>query len=85
MKLFAIFDSKVKAFILPFPAPTCDAAVRNVAKSCYNSEHDFSLFGADYTLFHIGEWHEETGTFSNLDAHESLGTALQIAASYGQE
>lgn len=77
-KIFSIFDSKVNAYAIPFSAPNASAAIRMVAAATMDSESDLFKFGADFTLFEIGEFNEETGFIVPLDAFNNLGTALLI-------
>lgn len=76
--MFSVYDSKAEAYLPPFVANTEAVAIRMVAASTLDPNSDMHRFGADYTLFHIGEWDEDAGLVALNDAHINLGTALSI-------
>lgn len=76
-KVFAIYDSKAACHLDFWLAPTKAAAVRNFEAAAMDEESNFHRWAADYTLFYLGEWDEETATFYLMEAKESMGTALE--------
>lgn len=78
MKIFAVYDSKAEAFLPPWVAKTTAVALRRFEATAQNPESDFAQFGADYTLFELGDWLENTGEIRLNEAKHNLGTALQF-------
>lgn len=76
-KVFAIYDSKAEAYLQPFFAKTSGLAVRMFMQAANDEGSDFSRFAADYTLFEIGEFSEDSGLFESHEAFRSLGLALE--------
>ncbi len=76
LQVFSVFDSKAEAFIQPFYSQTVGTAVRSFEQALQNEEHEFRKFAADYTLFHLGEFDQEEGHFTELAAKVNLGLAL---------
>lgn len=79
MKLlaFSVFDDKAKVFSQPFFSNTKGSAVRAFADAVNGKESDFSRHPADYTLFLVGEWDDQTGELSSTGgALETLGNGL---------
>lgn len=84
MKLYSVYDAKAERFAPPFLAVTDEYARRMLVLS-YRSLDDSSplvVYQADFTLFAIGEFDEDTGTVTPLQVKENLGTMLQIASKY---
>lgn len=76
--VFSVYDSKAQAYLTPFFLPTIPMAQR-VFRSCANSEdHQFARYPADFTLFHLGTFDDESCHFSALDTPHSLGVAIEF-------
>jgi len=76
--VFAVFDSKVNAYMRPWFAPNESVALRAFRKAATTADHDFCVFAGDFTLFRIGTWDAHSGIIEMLDVHFNLGTALQV-------
>jgi len=81
-QFFSVYDAKGDYFLTPFTARTEEMAIRMLAAAAMEDNKDMNRFAADYTLFHIGIWHEQAGTVEMFDAAKNLGTALQARARY---
>lgn len=79
LNVFSIFDSKVEAYMAPFFAPTRGAAIRMFEDAIVNQDGIFSKHSADFTLFHIGHFNDETGHIADFTPI-SLGNALEIVS-----
>jgi len=77
-KVFTVYDSKAKAFLKPFFFPAVGLALRAWEDTVNTPDTQFCRYPADFTLFEVAEYDEETGLFTNLQAHVNLGTALQF-------
>lgn len=77
-KCFTVFDSKASVFMQPFYMRAGGEAVRAFAASIARSGHPFHDYPADYTLFEIGEFDDDTGTFTNYDVKVNLGNGVQF-------
>lgn len=78
MKMFAIYDSKAGTYSSPMPANTDGIALRNFEQIFRDETTSISQYPADFTLFCIGEYDEETGFFTQDGPHYNLGNALQF-------
>lgn len=59
--IFSIFDEKAEAFMRPFPMLNEATAVRDFTDAMTNPENPMARFPADYTLFQLGEFDDNTG------------------------
>ncbi len=75
--VYSVYDSKAKAWILPFFSDNDETAYRSFRTAALAEEHQFNVHADDYTLFWIGEWDETSGVIGGVAAKVSLGTALQ--------
>lgn len=76
LSMFSVYDSKVEAFIQPFFAPKTAVGLRLFKAACNNAEADFHRFAADYTLFELGEFDQDTAAFNIHATPINLGVAL---------
>jgi hypothetical protein len=59
--MFSVYDEKAKAYLPPFILPEIGMATRTFG-DCVNDEgHQFGKHPADYTLFKIADYDDETG------------------------
>lgn len=80
MKLLAysVYDEKAAAYLQPFFAPTRGLAIRSFADAVNDETHAFHKHLADYTLFEVGEFEQNLGTFAVMDHAINLGCALNF-------
>lgn len=76
MRIFTVYDSKAEGFLRPFFAPTAGVAKRSFEAAANAVDHDFFRFAADYTLFEIGYFDEDTGKLIPSDSFENHGNAM---------
>jgi len=84
LQVFAIYDAKVQTYNHPIFLPTRGAAIRVWEDTVTDKTTSFSKHPADYTLFHLGEYDDQTGTFENFHTPVSLGTGLEATAKKGE-
>lgn len=75
--IFSVHDSKAEAFLQPFFCPTVAVGVRMFAHAANDPTKDFSRFAADYTLFELGEFEQDTGEITMLKVAKNHGLALR--------
>lgn len=73
----AVYDNAVKAYLTPFFQKTRAEALRNFKAAVNDPKHSFNSYAADYTLFALGEFDEETGKFQQYEVFDNLGSALE--------
>lgn len=76
--MYSVYDSKAGAWIQPFFAPNNAVALRAFHTAACDPTHDFHIHGADYTLFHVGDWDQHQGRLIPLDSNVNLGNALTL-------
>lgn len=74
-KAFTIYDSKTEASAQPFFATTTGHAIRMFTDTVNDPNTLFNKHADDFTLFEIGTFDDQNGTFENLKAHINLGNA----------
>lgn len=77
MKLYAIFDSAVKAFMRPFVAQSHGDAIRAFKDLLMEHEHPVARHPEDYSLFFVASFNEQSGVVTGEQAPFGLGTALE--------
>lgn len=77
MKVFAIFDVKVEAYLQPFFARTVGEGLRIFVDAVQAEGSRFARHAEDFTLFEVAEWSEEGGDFLNGAANKPLGCAIE--------
>lgn len=79
-KLYAVYDSKVEAFNLPFFQHTRGQAIRTFSETVNRPDPNNLLtrYPADYSLHELGEYDDQNGSFTNHTAPISLGLATEF-------
>lgn len=78
IRIFAIWDDKAKAYIPPFFMPQVGLAVR-AFKDCVNQDgHAFAKHPADYTLFSVGTWDDNTGVLKPFGTLEMIARGHEL-------
>lgn len=67
LKIFAIFDKQVDAFMQPFFSPTIGAAIRSCQQSMRDDQSALVLNILDYTLYQLGEFDDGNGSILPMD------------------
>lgn len=78
LKVFAVFDSAVGAYMQPFFMQSKGQAIRAWQDTINDEKTQFHAHPSDFTLFELGEYDDQDGAFTNLPAKLSLGTALEL-------
>lgn len=76
--MFAVWDSKMSAFLPPFSLPNVGLASRWFHQAVNGGVPDWNKYAEDFTLFRLGTFEDETGRMKSFDAPESICTALSI-------
>lgn len=86
MKLlvFSVYDTKVGAYAQPFILRSTGEALRGWIDVVNSKDTQFNKHPEDFTLFHIADYDEESGMFTNLKTPQSLGLALEYIKSNPQ-
>lgn len=82
MKIFTVYDFKVRHFLPPQFYRNAGEALRAFQLSCENQESQFNKFPKDFTLYEIGEWNDETGEILMLDKHKPLSSAYDYVTEH---
>lgn len=76
-QMFAIYDSKAKAYLPPFIYHRNEMAIRTFSDCINNPDHQFHHNPDDYTLFTIGEYNDEKGQVTK-SLNVSLGNGVEF-------
>lgn len=79
LHIFSVFDEKAEAYITPFFLPTIAMALRTFTDCAIDPEHQFGRHPADYTLYHVGTFDQDTCQVENKVS--VLITGLEARAS----
>ncbi len=76
--VFSLFDSKALYFLKPFNLRNKGEALRMFADIANDTKTPVGLHPEDYTLFELGTFNEQKGTYTNLKTPQSLGIAQEF-------
>ena len=76
-KAYSVYDSASEMHSPPFFVNHENVAIRYFTQAINDPAHQYGAHPADYTLFDIGEWCDQTSTFTQ-DKIVSLGNGLQF-------
>lgn len=76
--VFAIYDAQTKLYMRPFYARTLGEAERSFRLAVENPDSDWAKTPADFSLFRVGEFDDESGKLFSEVAPVQVCTALQF-------
>lgn len=76
--VYPVYDQKIERYANPFFMQTQGQALRAWLDATSDTSTQFAKHPADYTLFEIGTYDDETGQFTNHVTPISKGTALEF-------
>lgn len=78
MNIYSIRDDKAEMFSNPMYQRNNAVAIRTFEQACQDPESQFRANPEDYSLWHVGEWHAETGIITPLESPTRLISALEL-------
>lgn len=76
--VYAIYDSKARAFMQPFFSMNHDTARRATAVAVNDPQSMLYKFPEDYTLHALGQFEDENGAFLLTKVPENLGPVANL-------
>lgn len=76
--IYSVYDSKTGVFGQPNFLINRGAALRAWQEAANDNQSNIGKYPADFTMFEIGYWDDETGNVSMHNTKVSLGTALEF-------
>lgn len=80
LKIFTVYDSKTEAYMQPQFMQSTGQALRAFEDAVNDESHPFHKHAADFTLFELGTFDDQTGTFQTYPAKKSLTSGNEIRA-----
>lgn len=77
-QVMAIYDAKARAFLLPFFCPHLDVGFRAIQAAANTPGHQLHDFSEDFVIYHVGEWDDSTGRFTEKAEHMNLGIVAAL-------
>lgn len=75
--MFSVYDVKAQAYLQPFFASQKGEAIRSFTDAVNKSDHQFHRHAEDYSLFHVGQFDDNSGLVSPLTAPVPVISALE--------
>lgn len=76
--LLAVHDRQLNAYLRVFPVPSKGAGIRSFRDITNDVKSDVNKHPEDYTLFHVGNFNDETGAVAGLASPEQLAIATNL-------
>lgn len=80
LQVFCVRDAKAEAYLPPFFLPKAAMALRTFTTCCNSDSHQFGEDPEDFTLWHLGEFDDETATWHPFDSPICLGRGHEVVA-----
>lgn len=81
LKIVAIKDCAVQAFMRPSFIPATGGAVREFGDAVNDPKHEIYKHPGDYEMYYLGDFDEETGQFTCPKSPEILARAVDLKSS----
>lgn len=82
LKVYSLYDSKAEAYLRPMFMPTKGIALRTIVDELENPNNNLSKHAADYTLFELGEFDDETGTITMHPNKINIGCLIEYTKDF---
>lgn len=76
-KIYTVFDSASGFYHKPFFTRSKGEAIRSIMDVLSDKAHDLSKYSADYTLFELGTFDDNTGMY-NTHEPKTLGCLIEF-------
>ena len=76
--IYSVYDDAAKAFLPPFFVRSKGEAVRSFSSAVGQSDHQFSKFKSDYTLFELGSYDDVTGLITPFSVVSRVMSAIEV-------
>ncbi len=77
-KLYVVYDSKTEQYLPPITHSAKGEAIRSFSDAINQEGTLFNNHPADFTLFEVGEYSPEDGSFYIYEAKVTLGNGLDF-------
>lgn len=78
MKILSVHDAKVNAFAQPFFMRTQAEAMRGWIEVVNDPSTQFNKHPEDFNLFLLGDFDEDTGVITPLNAPNAVASAISV-------
>jgi len=78
VKLFTVYDSKVKTWFTPLPFKHAGDALRWFQESANEKKSNLGKYPADFTLFELGEFDDQTAVVTTHKTPIAMGVAIEF-------
>lgn len=78
-KVYCVYDGVAKLYLAPFLELNAGTATRHFAEACKDPSTNLYKHPADFTLFEIAEFDDNTGVYTPHVTQQNLGLALHYA------
>lgn len=75
LRVFSLYDAKAASFGVPFFQPSIGIALRSVTDLVADVSTTIHRHPADFTLYHIADWDDESSRFVLVVPPAHLGSA----------
>lgn len=76
--IYSIHDNKANAYLPPFYLHNKNMAIRSFSDCVNEQDHPFNKHPEDYSLWELGEFHDDTGEIIYHTPHKALGTGMDF-------
>lgn len=78
LQVMCVYDSVAKVFFRPFYVAIKEVGIRSFAAACNDAATELSRSPADYSLWHVAEFDDESGRFDVFpqNVHCGVGSSF---------
>jgi hypothetical protein len=76
--IYTVHDNKAGAYMQPFFANNAMVAIRMFSDLVNDPEHLFGKHPADFTLFEIGHFDQDSSRIDQPEVHRMLGSGVEF-------
>lgn len=82
LDMYAVFDTKSQLFGMPHFQKSDGVAIRSFSTACESPETELNKYPSDFSLYHIGTFHVETGELVPATPRQICNASEFVKPSY---
>lgn len=78
LKVFSVYDGKIKVFLRPFVDQHTGSALRSFEEACKEPSSPFAKFPQDFVLYEVGTFDDESGKLVEYSPKIQIATPIEF-------
>lgn len=82
IQMYAVKDTKSQLFTMPHFQQSDGVAIRSFSTACEDPKTDLNKYPSDFSLYHVGSFHVETGELTPVSPRQICNAAEFVESNH---